>query len=130
MIGGYASNTKAARTGTSSTSGTNTNSTRRVLTPGQVALNGTLMSAAIDRITNPAAVAEPLRAAARERVNANYAGRTGPFAQEMRRRAAAIGDRASRPVAVGGALINGSLSLSERLGILAKIMGGSEGWGG
>lgn len=73
-ISGGLQNTKAARTGTSSTAGTNSSSTRRVLTPGQTSLNDSLTSTALQRITNPAAVAEPLRAATREKVNTNFAG--------------------------------------------------------
>jgi len=76
-LAGALNNTRAARTSestsSSSSSGSNTTRRRRVLTPGQTGLNDTLTSEALRRITDPAAVAEPLRAATREKVNANYA---------------------------------------------------------
>lgn len=77
-LAGGLQNTRAARTSesssSSSSSGSNTSRRRRVLTPGQTGLNDTLTSEALRRITNPAAVAEPLRAATREKINANFAG--------------------------------------------------------
>lgn len=76
LTGGLA-NTEAARTGRTGASGSNSSSSgsrrRRVLTPGQTLLSGVLQNTAIDRITNPGAIAEPLRVAARENVNQNFA---------------------------------------------------------
>lgn len=77
-ISGALQNTRAARTtesnSSSSNSGSNTARRKRILTGGQQQLNDSLTSAALERIMNPAAVAEPLRAATREKVNQNFAG--------------------------------------------------------
>lgn len=79
-ISGALQNRRSARTSesestsSSSSSGSNTSRRRRILTAGQTGLNDTLTSEALRRITDPASVAEPLRAATREKVNQNFAG--------------------------------------------------------
>lgn len=75
LTGGLA-NTKAARTGQygSSSSGSSSGGTKRVVTPEQQSVFSPLVQNILQRLENPQAALQPAHTAARESVNANFAG--------------------------------------------------------
>jgi|SRR5579864_7755441 len=82
---GALSNTAANKTSTTSNSFANgsTNSTNRVLTPYQTALQGPLFSYISQLMTNPTATLQPFKQQARDQVNQNYNGLSDSLRQQF-----------------------------------------------